>query len=96
MLWRNLWTILIFVFGAVVVGFLVVAILFLMRQEYLPGVLNILATIVNGVAISWVVTRRNQAVDEEGEAYKKITEKCGDSVSLEQFKERLYLIGKLR
>lgn len=95
-LWRNLWTILIFAFGVVVVIFLVMAIVFFLHQDWLPGALNVLGTIVDGVAIGWVLARRNQAVEEEKEAYVQVTKQCRDKDTVEQFIDRLYLVGKLR
>lgn len=96
LLWRNLWTILIFAFGSVVVIFLVMAIIFWLQKDFLPGALNILGMIVDGVAIFWVLARRNQAVEEEKEALEYVIQQCGDNETIEQFKEKLYLIGKLR
>jgi hypothetical protein len=95
-LWRNLWTILIFAFGVVVVVFLVMAIVFLIRQDWLPGGLNVLGTIVDGVAIGWVLARRNQAVEEEKDALAEIKELCGDKITVEHYTDKLRLIGKLR
>jgi hypothetical protein len=61
-LWRNLWTILLFVFGSVVVLFFVAAIVLFIRQNWVPGALATVGTIVQGAAIKWVVDRRTDAV----------------------------------
>ena len=74
--WRNMWTILLFVFGATVIVFLCGAILLFIRQSWLPGALSTLGTIVNGVGVRWVVTRRNEAVGEEAAAYNDVTARC--------------------
>jgi uncharacterized membrane protein YcjF (UPF0283 family) len=95
-LWRNLWTILVFIFGVAVIIFLVTAIIFLIREDWLPAALNVIGTIVDGAAITWVVARRNQAVEEEKEAYELVTEKCGDSETVDEYVKKLYLFGRLR
>lgn len=77
-LWLTLWNILIWVFGAAVVIFLVIAILFFLRQEWLPAAITMLGTIVEGVAIKWVLDRRSDAKEEEEEAYKEVEDSCGD------------------
>lgn len=76
--WRNLWTILLFVFGASVILFLVAAIfLFITNENWLPGALSTLGTIVNATGVGWVVTRRNEAVKEETDAYEDVKKVCG-------------------
>jgi hypothetical protein len=77
-LWLRLWNILIWVFGAAVVVFLVIAVLFFLRQEWLPAAVTMLGTIVEGVAIKWVLDRRTDAKEEEDEAYNDVEESCGD------------------
>lgn len=75
--WRNLWTILLFVFGATVIVFLVGTIFLFIRQDWVVGVVSTLGTIVNGFGVSWVVTRRNEAVQEEEAAYEDVKAVCG-------------------
>jgi LPS O-antigen subunit length determinant protein (WzzB/FepE family) len=82
-LWRNLWTILLWVFGAAIIIFLVIAIFFFLRQDWLPGALTTLGTIVQGVGIKWVADRRADAVKEEEKAYKEVEEACGDRTRAE-------------
>lgn len=75
--WRNLWTILLFVFGTTVIVFLVGTILLFIRQDWVVGVMSTLGTIVNGFGVSWVVTRRTEAVQEEEAAYADVKVVCG-------------------
>jgi hypothetical protein len=95
-LWRNLWTILLWVFGTAVVIFLVIAILFLLRQDWLPGVLTTLGTIVEGVGIKWVADRRAEAVKEEEDAYKEVKESCKDMTKADNLRSNLRLLGPIR
>ena len=74
--WRNLWTILIFIFGTTVIVFLCAAIVLFINQSWLPGAVSTLGTIVNGVGIKWVVARRSEAVKEEDEAYNDVKSAC--------------------
>ncbi|MBI4488199.1 MAG: hypothetical protein HY694_03880 [Deltaproteobacteria bacterium] len=101
--WRNLWTILLFIFGSAVVVFLVGAILLFVRQDWLPGAISTLATIVNGVGIKWVYERRKEAVEEEEAAYKDVAEKCAEEIGsarvtqlLSQHATTKLLFGKFR
>lgn len=84
--WLKLWSILLWVFGAAIVIFLVLAIFFFIRQDWLPGALTTLGTIVEGVGINWVVKRRTVAVEEEKEAYKGMQEDCKDMVRAEEIR----------
>jgi hypothetical protein len=80
-LWRNLWSILIFLLGASVTVFLAAAVWLYIRQSWLPAVVMTLGTLVNGVASSWVLARRSQAVAEEEEAKKDLIDNCGQTVA---------------
>src|SRR5439155_26489524 len=75
--WRNLWTILLFVFGATVVVFLCAAVLLFIKEDWIPGAIATVGTIANGAGISWVVTRRNEAKEEETAAYEDVKKVCG-------------------
>ena len=79
LLWRNAWSILVFVLATFVIGFILVSIVFYIRQDWLPGALTTLGTIVDGVAVKWVVDRRSDAVKEEKEAYEDVKKACGDA-----------------
>jgi hypothetical protein len=92
--WRNLWTMLLFLFGSAVVLFLVVAVLAFWKQAVLAGALSTLSTIVGGVAIKWVLDRRTDAVSEEQSAYEDVVARCGDAASADAFRERQSLLGK--
>ena len=95
-MWRNLWTILLFAFGAAVVIFFVLAVFFFLRDDWLPGALTALATLVEGVGIKWVLDRRTEAVKEEEEAYRDVAEKCHDTASAENLRARHKLLGRFR
>lgn len=74
--WRNMWTILLFTFGATVILFLCAAILLFITRSWLLGALSILVTIVNGAAVNWVVSRRTEAVQEEEGVYEDVKNQC--------------------
>jgi len=76
-LWRNLWTILIFLLGAAFMIFLVAAVLFFIKQSWVVAALSTFGTIANGVGVAWIVARRDQAVTEETEAKNELLQKCG-------------------
>jgi hypothetical protein len=94
-LWLNLWTILIWVFGAAVVAFLVLAIVLFLGEEWLPAGLTTLASIAEGAAIKWVVDRRAEALDEERQAYEKVQEVCLDTGTAEDLRDGLRLMGRV-
>lgn len=76
-LWRNLWSILIFVLGASVALWLAAAVWLYTQSSWLPAVLTTLGTLVSGVAASWVLARRNDAVAEEVDAKRELLATCG-------------------
>jgi len=77
-LWLNLWTGLLFVFGGVIVLTLSIIVFTLLRPQpsWVAGSIATLATIVDGVAIKWVYSRRQEAVKEEGDAYNEVVKQC--------------------
>ena len=94
--WRNLWTILLFVFGSSLILFLSIAVLFFLRQSWLPGALSTLGTLVGGVSVKWVLDRRGEAVTEEEAAYKDVEAKCSDPSAVKaatSLRESLKLFG---
>ena len=95
--WRNLWTILLFLFGSAVVLFLCVAVLAFWKQAVLAGSLSTLSTIVGGVAIKWVVDRRREAVSEEQSAYDDVVARCSPSEAAEAgaFREKQALFRRI-
>jgi hypothetical protein len=99
--WRNLWTILLFVFGASVVAFLSVAILLFIRAGWLAGAISMVGTIVNGVAVKWVVERRAEAVAEDEAAYLDVQARCAqmkgtEGNEIERWRGRQRLFGLIR
>jgi hypothetical protein len=75
--WLNLWNGLLFVFGSAIILVLVCVIVFFLRQSWVSGAVSTLATIVDGVALRWVVTRRTDAKQEEKDAYDDVVQRCG-------------------
>lgn len=94
--WRNLWTILVFSFGTAVVLFLVLSIFLFIRATWLPAALSTLGTIVTGVSSGWVISRRNEAVKEEEDAYKDVGQKCGGTQNADAVRAKLSLVGSIR
>ena len=76
MRWRNLWTVLLFIFGSTVVIFLSASIVLFMTESWLPGAISTVGTIVNGAGIAWAVSRRAEAVKEEEQSYQDVEKKC--------------------
>jgi len=81
--WRNLWTILLFTFGTTIVVFLSVTVLFFLSDRNVQGALSTLSTLVNGVAVKWVLDRRSDAVKEEQEAFADLRQVCGTATAQE-------------
>jgi len=77
LMWRNLWTLLLFIFGTAVVLFLVASVVLFIRDSWLPAALTTLGTIVNGAGISWISKQRQTAVTEEKEAFTDVVTQCG-------------------
>src|SRR2546423_10311850 len=75
--WRNLWSILVFAFGSAVVLFLILAIFLFINKSWIPGAVSSLGTMANGLAMSWVTARRNDAVKEEQDAYNDVIVQFG-------------------
>jgi uncharacterized membrane protein YcjF (UPF0283 family) len=88
-LWKNLWSILLIVFGTAVIIFAVIAIFFFIRQDWLPGALITLGTLVEGAGIKWVTDRRSDAAKEETEAYLEIGKVCNDTTGADKLKRNL-------
>jgi len=90
-LWANLWRGLVFSFGTAVILFLILAIYLWIRQTWLTGALTTLGTIASGIAVKWVLGRRNAAVEEEREAYKRVVEACDDAAPADEVRRQLWL-----
>ena len=96
LMWRNLWTILLFAFGTAVIVFAVLATALFIRQEWLAGAIMALGTLAQGAAIKWVVDRRVDAVKEEEIAYQDVAAKCQDTAAADQLRASRNLIGGIR
>jgi uncharacterized membrane protein YcjF (UPF0283 family) len=96
LMWRNLWTILLFAFGTAVIVFAVLAVALFLRQEWLAGAIMALGTLAQGAAIKWVVDRRVDAVQEEELAYQDVAAKCQDTEAADRLREKQNLIGGIR
>jgi len=92
-LWLNLWTILIWVFGAAVVAFLVVAIVLFLREGWFAAALTALASIAEGAAIKWVVDRRADAVGEERQACEDVKEARQETAMADGPRSKLRPLG---
>jgi hypothetical protein len=75
-LWMNLWNGLLFVFGSAIVIVLLFVVVFFLRQSWVSGAVSTLATIVDGVAVRWVLARRTDAKQEENDAYNDVIQRC--------------------
>lgn len=96
LMWRNLWTILVFAFGTAVIVFAVVAIALFIRQEWLAAAILALGTLAQGAAIKWVVDRRADAVREEELAYQDVAAKCQDTKPADDLRASQTLFGNIR
>ena len=96
LMWRNLWTILLFAFGSAVIIFAVLAIALFIRQEWLAAAIMALGTLAQGAAIKWVVDRRVDAVREEEVAYQDVAAKCQNTETADQLRSSANLIGSIR
>jgi hypothetical protein len=96
LMWRNLWTILLFAFGSAVIVFAVLAVALFIREEWLTGAIMALGTLAQGAAIKWVVDRRADAVQEEEIAYQDVAAKCQDTVAADRLRASRNLIGGIR
>ena len=96
LMWRNLWTILLFAFGTAVIVFAVLAVALFIREEWLAGAIMALGTLAQGAAIKWVVDRRADAVREEELAYQDVAAKCQDTEAADQLRASQNLIGSIR
>ena len=76
--WLNLWTMLLWIFGATVVLFFSVAIILFIKETWLPGAITVIGTMVNGAGITWVVAQRKGAEREERDAFAALSTECGN------------------
>lgn len=78
-MWRNLWTILLFMFGTTIILFFCICIILFINESWLPGAIATIGVIANGIGVRWVVIRRDESVKEEKESYSKLAALCNDS-----------------
>jgi uncharacterized membrane protein YcjF (UPF0283 family) len=94
--WRNLWTGLLFLFGAAVVLFAGAAVFLFIRSAWLPVAVSLVGMIASGAGIKWVVNRRAEAVAEEERAYLDVLEQCGDTKEADEMRIKHKILGKFR
>jgi hypothetical protein len=79
--WLNLWTLLLWIFGATIILFLVIAITLFIRSTWLPAAVSLIGTIVSGAGIGWVLQRRTDAEKEERDAFTVLTDTYKEKTS---------------
>jgi hypothetical protein len=77
-LWFKRWNYLIFFLGIVVVLFLCISIALAAQQNWVPGAVTTVGTILTGTATGWVLSRRNQVGTEANEAFNDVMKYCQD------------------
>ena len=82
-MWRNLWTILLFLFGCAIIIFLIGGILLFITEAWITGAMSTLGMIVNSVGVKWVLARRSQAAKEESQAKDELLKRCGTAPEAE-------------
>jgi hypothetical protein len=76
---------LVWAVGVATAAAVIISIGLVLFQQTETGIAGLLGAIVGGVAVGWLVTRRNAARDEEAEAWTEVEEHCdGELVHLEQ------------
>ncbi len=76
---------LVWAVGVATVVAVIISIGLVLFQHTETGVAGLLGSIVGGVAVGWLVTRRSAARDEEAQAWGEVEEHCdGQLVHLEQ------------
>ena len=75
-LWRDGWTLLLWVFGLTVIIVLIAGITFFIREDWISGGLATITFAAQGGAIKWITTRRADAVREEEEAFNRAEQAC--------------------
>jgi hypothetical protein len=93
-LWRNLWTILLFAFGTILIVFFILSVILFLRQDWLPTALVTIGTIVEGAGIKWIAIRRAEAVKEEIEAYGEVGKVCKNTLVADNLTKKLMLFGQ--
>ena len=86
--WRNIWTALLIIAGATVVLFVIAAILLLLLGKMPLGVVAAVASLIDGVALAWVVQRQREAVADEESAYADVVKHCGKADDADSLRGR--------
>lgn len=92
-LWRQLFTVLIFVVAVVITVFLVLTIVFATNKEWAATMATGLGTLVSGVPLRWVLKRRGEAKTEEEKAFAEFKEACGSTSDDSAIARNLRLTG---
>jgi hypothetical protein len=87
--WWNLWNVLTYIFGIFLIAILIFLIIGIIQSIVTQAVVGLIGTVVDGVALKWVVTQRSTAYTEEQTALKAIENDCKD-----QYAEALALRAK--
>lgn len=77
-LWRQLFTLLIFLVAVAMVVFLVLCIVFATNEEWAATTATGLGTVAGGVPLRWVLKRRAESVKEEEKAFREAKSACKD------------------
>ena len=75
-LWLNLWNFLLYVFGIAVIGFLIFTIIYSVRENWATAAIGLIGTIATGGGVSFVVTQRKTAADDELAARNLAIQEC--------------------
>jgi membrane protein YqaA with SNARE-associated domain len=70
--WRILWTALVFAVGLATTIVVITAIFQLITTSWLPAAIATLGSVVGGVAVRWLVTRRQEAAREAQDAFQDL------------------------
>ncbi len=65
-----------------------VSIVLFVRAGWFQGVLATVGSVVDGVAVKWVVARRSDAVAEEKEAYADVKNACGNTAAVDRLRAK--------
>jgi hypothetical protein len=78
LLFKNAWSILLFILGVSIATFLVLVIVLWLRQDWVAGSVILLGTIVEGAGVKFLVDLRTQS-KTEADAAKDAFIRCRDS-----------------
>jgi hypothetical protein len=91
LLFWNLYTALLFIFAVGLVIFLIYVIVVLIREDVVQSILGTLGTIVDGVALKWVVDRKKDINEELEKAKQWLDANCPNEIAtVDTTKYRFY------